>query len=158
MVSCKRNALTVASSTAHRVRSKHIKTLDLLNQFMTTVDMPDEMRRRLRIYFRQRLHVDQEQSAFDTYRLMSGSLQVEVMQLCFGKIIHRIHFLRSLEPAFLTQFVMALQPVVFAPAETPVAHTFYIVHAHWLEPDSGFPALGSRACAAVVAAAFGCIH
>ena len=110
-----------------RVLSEYNQRLDSVQTFTTTVDMPEDMRRRMRVYFRERIHIDQQEAALQMCQLMSGSLQNEVTQFCYGRILRKIKFITGCELGFQTRLILALKPVVFTPGETPPGETLYIV-------------------------------
>ena len=89
--------------------------------------LPDLMRRRLREFFLQRKHVRVEQRANMVTQQMSSALQTEVTLYCYGDWLSRIYFLRGCEPPCLVQMAIAMQPVVFAPSESPPPRHFYVL-------------------------------
>jgi len=68
---------------------------------------------------------------------MSAELQAEVLFTIHGRWISKIPFLHDCEKACVVQVAMVMHPNVFAPAERPAPHHFYVI-------KNGLVAYGTR--------------
>jgi len=85
-------------------------------------------RQRLREYMHQSRHIMIDAANKRLIESMSPALQGEVAYKCNQAWLTRVPFLRGAEPAFMVALALELTPMVFAPAEEPMAGYLYIVH------------------------------
>jgi hypothetical protein len=138
-----------------------------LETFMENHTLQDKMRSRLREHFLHRKHVRVAARADRVTLQMSAELQAEVLFTIHGRWISKIPFLHDCEKACVVQVwwhnqtslvathacvwlrrdsvvascmwqvAMVMHPNVFAPAERPAPHHFYVI-------KNGLVAYGTR--------------
>ena len=102
-------------------------TMDNLNRYVSSHNLPHALRQRLRDYFHRTQHL-QKTSAFRSVLMrMSPTLQLELLWHTNKVWIERVGWLRMAEPGFITHLVLSLKPMVFAPSELVTGNMLYIV-------------------------------
>lgn len=104
------------------------RTLDDLNRFCASENLPTHLRRELRQYFHQSKHVAATQSAANVIYKLSASLQAEVVLRVHSSWLRQIWFMRGAEQGALVQLALRMQACVFAPNEVPPAKRMYVIH------------------------------
>ena len=102
-------------------------TMDNLNRFIKNHDLPAGMRQRLRDYFHRTHHLQRTAAYRSVLLRMSPTLQLELLWHTNRKWLQKVSWLQEAEPGFITQLVLALKPMVFAPSEYATANMLYIV-------------------------------
>jgi hypothetical protein len=104
-------------------------TMDNLNRFMGSAGLSPRLRQRLRDYFFRTQHLQRTASFRGVLLRMSPTLQGELLWQTNKAWLARIPWLsHKSDPGFLVQLVLALKPMVFAPAELATSQMLYIIH------------------------------
>ena len=104
------------------------QTMDDLNRFVREQGFPEELRIRLREYFKQTKHLQLMSSHCSLLKMMSPSLQGEVALSWHERWLKRVWFFSGTETEFMVQVAINLNAMVFAPGELAAPNHLYIVH------------------------------
>ena len=102
-------------------------TMDNLNRFVKSHDLPVGLRQRLRDYFHRTQHLQRTTAYRSVLLRMSPTLQLELLWHTNRTWLQKVPWLQQAEPGFITQLVLALKPMVFAPSEFATGNMLYIV-------------------------------
>ena len=102
-------------------------TMDNLNRFVAVHNLPGPFRVRLRDYFHRTQHLQRTTAYRSVLLRMSPSLQLELLWHTNRRWLQRVPWLQEAEPGFVTQLVLSLKPMVFAPSELATGNMLYIV-------------------------------
>jgi hypothetical protein len=87
-------------------------TMDSLNDYMQSHDLPAPMRQRLRDYFHRTRHLWRTNASRDALMKMSPTLQGEVLIQTNSVWLNKVPWLAYETPVFLTDVILALKPAV----------------------------------------------
>ena len=102
--------------------------LSQLNQFMTSHNLPQQLRFRLREYIYETVHLSLTEDQNKLLPRLSGALQSEVAWTCHRAWLSNIWFLRDAEKEMQIELAAFLTAKVFAPDELCPSGVMYIVY------------------------------
>ena len=115
-------------ATANPDTTEFRATMDALNRFMSSQQIPPEMQRRLREYFHQSKHLQDTINRRHLLEKMSPQLAGEVALTCNEKWLNKVWFLRGAGQEFVVQIALQLQAMVFTIGEVVSNGFLYIIH------------------------------
>jgi potassium voltage-gated channel Eag-related subfamily H protein 7 len=115
-------------ATANPDTTEFRATMDALNRFMSSQQIPPEMQRRLREYFHQSKHLQDTINRRNLLEKMSPQLAGEVALTCNEKWLNKVWFLRGAGQEFVVQIALQLQAMVFTIGEVVSNGFLYIIH------------------------------
>ena len=103
------------------------QTVDELNSFIESNEVPPHLALRLREYLHQQRALQIRHSTSKVVESLSPSLQVETVLFVHKKWLKKVWFLARIEQACLVQVAMAMSELVFAPSELAPRRALYVV-------------------------------
>eukprot|EP00937_MAST-01D_sp_MAST-1D-sp2_P005892 g5892.t1 len=100
------------------------QTMDQLNRYSQSANLPRALRVRLRAYFRQTRELAENHAAKALLHRMSPTLRKEVALFINAATVRRVHFFKVQDDqeyyGFVTQLTLIMVPAVYAPQEVVV--------------------------------------
>jgi len=114
-------------STLSPQRTDFKLTLSALNQYIRVNALPASMAQRLRDYFFRSRYLWETNSAVKVLKKMSPTLKAEVLLHVNSVWVAKVPWLVNEDNSFLTDVILSLEPVVFAPEETVRGASFFVL-------------------------------
>jgi len=110
---------TVASMGARTTEFREL--MDAVNSYMESVNLPYDLRVRIRSYFRHKFNVGSLHSSADLLDLLSPALRESVIKCTHSQWIKGICFFRDCSDNFVVSIALALQQHTCSPHELMIA-------------------------------------
>ena len=114
-------------STLSPQRTDFKLTLSALNQYIRVNALPASMAQRLRDYFFRSRYLWETNSAVKVLKKMSPTLKAEVLLHVNSLWVAKVPWLVNEDSSFLTEVILSLEPIVFAPEETVRGAAFFVL-------------------------------
>jgi hypothetical protein len=109
---------------------KFRETLDHLNDFMASEQIPKHVQWRLREFFFRTKHLRVAAENTELLEQMSPGLQAETLKLTSARWLPNVDFLHGTEGEFIAALILALHPMVFTPDDrvSPNRAELFVLH------------------------------
>ena len=104
-------------STLNPAANEFKLTISALNKYIAQHELQPEMSQKLRDYFFRTRHLWDSAESSKVLRKLSPRMQGEVLLQVNKAWIANVHWLKDEDTAFLSEFILSMNPAVFAPGE-----------------------------------------